>query len=263
MAVTTADAVAALERATRRFTMLLRSASDPGRRVDGLSWTVRDLGAHLASGSVAYAQIARGGGSPYEDLDTRGETNQQRIDAEAASDLSLLADDIDANVARMSDKVRARADNDVVAWHGGLMMRVPAFLGAAVGEFLFHGRDLAVTLGQPWPIERRDALPVVDFFTAVMPHVVNESAARGATATYEVRFRGYDTSTLTFDRGTLSVREGRADRADVRMSVDPVAFLLLGYKRSGLARQVVTGRAVAWGRRPWLALRFTDLFQPP
>jgi hypothetical protein len=78
-----------------------------------------------------------------------------------------------------------------------------------------------------------------------------------------VRFRGYETATFMFDDGKLSVRDGPATQADVRMSVEPVSFLEVGYKRKGLAVPILTGRAVAWGRRPWLALRFANLFQSP
>ena len=142
-------------------------------------------------------------------------------------------------------------------------MPLPAFLGAIIGEFVFHGRDLARTVGERWPIERRDALPIVDFFNAVTPYAVDEQAAKGVTATFEVRFRGYETATFAFENGQLSVRPGSAARPDVRMSVDPIAFLLVGYKRTGLALPILTGRALAWGRRPWLALRFVNLFQRP
>lgn len=75
--------------------------------------------------------------------------------------------------------------------------------------------------------------------------------------------RGYETSTYTFEPGRLSVTSGRPSRRDVTMSLDPVAFLQIGYKRTGLARPILTGRAVAWGRRPWVALQFPGYFQDP
>ena len=262
MASSIGTAVAAVERTHIRVTELLRSGLDGNQRVDGLSWTIRDLAAHLTTGSVAYREMAEGGPSPYESLERRGETNQQRLDDEPAEDLGAMADQIEAEIARMLTEVGLRAD-DVVSWHGGTSLPVTAFLGSVVGEFLFHGCDLATTLGQKWPIDRRDALPVLDFLVAVTPLMVNPETSRGVTTTYEVRFRGYDTTTFAFDNGTLAVSTGPATRADVRMSIDPAAFLRVAYKRAGLTRPVVTGQAVAWGRRPWLALKFPGLFQSP
>jgi uncharacterized protein (TIGR03083 family) len=256
------SAMAAVERTQVRFTQLLRSGLDGAQQVKGLSWTIRDLAAHLASGSVAYREMAEGEPSPYESFDRRSETNQQRLEIETTQDLDVMADQIDAEIARMLAAVGSRAD-DVVTWHGGQSLPVSAFLGSMVGELLLHGCDLAGTLGQKWPIERRDALPVVDLLIAVTPLIVDARAGRNVTATYEVRFRGYDTATFAFDKGALAVTRGPATRADVRMSVDPAAFLRVAYKRSGLAVPILTGRAVAWGRRPWLALSFPGLFQAP
>jgi hypothetical protein len=59
------------------------------------------------------------------------------------------------------------------------------------------------------------------------------------------------------------VSDGRPARADVHLSVDPVGFLLVGYKRSPLRRLVLTGGALAWGRKPWLAFRFPSWFEAP
>jgi uncharacterized protein (TIGR03083 family) len=256
------SAVAAVERSQARFTHLLRSGLDGTQQVKGLSWTIRDLAAHLASGSAAYRQMAEGEASPYESFERRGETNQQRLEVETSDDLDVLADQIDAEIALMLAAVGTRAD-DVVSWHGGVSLPVTAFLGSVVGEFLFHGCDLAGTLGQKWPIDRRDALPVVDLLIAVTPMVVDPETSRDVTATYELRFRGYDTVTFAFDNGALNVRAGAATRADVRMSLDPAAFVRVAYKRAGLAVPILTGRATAWGRRPWLALSFPGLFQAP
>ncbi len=256
------NAVAAVERTHSRVTELLRSGPDGAQQVEGLSWTIRDLAAHLASGSVAYREMAEGGPSPYESIDRRGETNQQRLDDEPSQDLGLMADQIDTEIARLLAAVGLRA-GDVVSWHGGQSLPVAAFLGSIVGEFLFHGCDLATTVGQKWPIDRRDALPVLDFLVCVTPLMLNAQTSRGMTATYELRFRGYDTTTFAFDNGTLVVSTGPAVRADARMSVDPAAFLRVAYKRAGLTRPVLTGQAVAWGRRPWLAFKFPALFQSP
>ena len=172
-----------------------------------------------------------------------------------------MSDTIDAEVARAVTALRDVPEAADISWHGGIRLPVRAVLGAMVGKLLIHGLDLARTVGRPWPIERHDALPVIDFFTAVAPHLVKDGL--DVAATVEVRFRGYETATFELDDGALVVRTGRAAQPDVRMSVDPVSFVLMGYKRVGLAVPVLTGRALAWGRRPWLALRFVGLFEDP
>jgi hypothetical protein len=261
MPVSVEDASKSVERFTRRFCTLVRSGITPSTHVAGLTWNAHDLVAHIASGAAAYREIAEGGDSPYLSLDTRQDTNQKRLQSLGDADLGAMADTIATEIAATLAAVRRR-QQDTVDWHGGIQLPTTAFLGAIVGELMIHGLDLARTARAAWPMRRQDSLPAVDFFNTVTPYVV-APAARDLTAQIEVRYRGHDTVTLAFDRGELVVNPGRAGRADVHLSVDPVAFLLVGYRRQGLAPVVATGKAIAWGRRPLLAFRLPRLFEAP
>jgi uncharacterized protein (TIGR03083 family) len=261
MGVTADQAAQSVGSAASRVVALARSGLDPSARVSGLDWTVHELVAHLASGATAYREIAEGAPSVYPSIEARTAVNQQRLQEFVGSDLDALAAMVESDVARMLAAVRERRDK-AMAWHGGVVLPTTAFLGALVGELLFHGLDLARTARCPWPIDRADVLPAVDFFNAATPFVVSASAA-GVSATIEVRYRGYDPATFRFVEGVLTVSPGQSRRADVRLSVDPLSFLLIGYRRRSLARAVATGGAVAWGRRPWLAFRFPRFFDAP
>src|SRR5438046_1926713 len=114
MAGSVSDAVGAVERTQDRFTRLLRSGLDGTRQVKGLSWTIRDLAAHLATTGLAYRSMAEGEASPFLDLNRRGETSQELLEAEDEQDLSALADRPASEVARMVTALRSRNDDDVV-----------------------------------------------------------------------------------------------------------------------------------------------------
>lgn len=261
MPVSVEDAAKSVERYARRFCTLARSGIAPSTHVAGLTWNAHDLVAHVASGAAAYRQIAEGGDSPYPSLDARQKTNQERLRTLADADLAALADTIDREIGRTLAALR-RDHPATIEWHGGITLPATAFMGSIVGELMIHGLDLARTARAAWPMRRQDSFPAVDFFNAVTPYVV-DSAARDLTARIEVRYRGYDTVTLAFDGGELTVTPGPAARADVHLSVDPVAFLLVGYRRQGLGPVVATGKAFAWGRRPFLAFRLPRLFEAP
>jgi hypothetical protein len=47
------------------------------------------------------------------------------------------------------------------------------------------------------------------------------------------------------------------------LAADPVAFLLVAYKRRSQWTEIIRGRLVAWGRRPWLALSLVQMFHKP
>ena len=47
------------------------------------------------------------------------------------------------------------------------------------------------------------------------------------------------------------------------ISADPVTYLLFVYGRMSQYRALLRGGILAWGRRPWLGLRFKNLFFNP
>jgi uncharacterized protein (TIGR03083 family) len=263
MAGSASAAIDAVERGTNRFTTLLRSGLDPQQRVKRSQWTVAQLGAHLASGAVAYHEMADGGQSPYVDFDARAATNQARLEELGEDDLSALANVIDEELGAVVAEARRLRDDAVMQWHGGLQMPLGAYLGALVGELVFHGQDLARTVKQPWPIEPSDAFPVIDFVAFVTPHILNPAKTADLTTRVELRVRDYETMTFVFEPAKLTVEAGGGKRRQVTMSVDPIALLQVAYKRSSLTRPILTGKAVAWGRRPWIALRFPGYFEAP
>jgi hypothetical protein len=60
------------------------------------------------------------------------------------------------------------------------------------------------------------------------------------------------------DTGTATV-SGPGHPPDCWIYADPAAFLLVGYGRTGQWGQILRGRLLAGGRKPWLALRFANL----
>ena len=70
-------------------------------------------------------------------------------------------------------------------------------------------------------------------------------------------------SSWCFDDGTVHVASGPAESVDCHVSADPAAFLLLMYGRQGPLRPALTGKVIAWGRKPWLAFRMQSLVQQP
>jgi hypothetical protein len=65
---------------------------------------------------------------------------------------------------------------------------------------------------------------------------------------------------MVIDDGTAIFAHGPAPDADCRLSADPVAFLLAGSNRQSQWKTLLTGKMVAFGRKPWLALNFKTVF---
>jgi hypothetical protein len=67
---------------------------------------------------------------------------------------------------------------------------------------------------------------------------------------------------ISVDDAVAAVTEP-GPKADCRISADPVAFLLVGYGRTGQWGQIGRGKIAAGGRKPWLGLTFGRLLTSP
>jgi len=200
---------------------------------------------------LALATDARSWSGDPEDMPTNGVGGIDTIRArhvgacvdQLRTDLDILLD----TVKNMSAQVACAVLSD------GSKVRSDAALGILIGELLIRGHDIARTLRLPWSIPP-DSVPLVARGRhQVLPRWLDTEACSGHTATYEIRLRGTDERYLyEFTDGKLAVNPGEPRPVDAHMRIDPVTALLMSYNRYSPTRAVLTGRAVAWGPRPWL-----------
>jgi len=258
-------AARAARTAAGRFAALLRAVPDPCVTAIG-QWTVRDVAAHVAGGAELYASIARGTPSPAPTIDAITELNDQIIGTVGERDLPALADRVDAAVADLLAAAGHHEGDPDVPWHAGLRLPLSALLAVACGEYLVHGYDIARAARVPWPVSADCAQAVFLGVLPVVPHYLLAERARGRPARFDIRMRGERGARAVFTvaDGTLTIRAPAAGgRADCCLSADPWAFLLVLYGRSGPVAPALTGRILAWGRRPWLGLTLPSLFRKP
>ncbi len=251
--------VDAHERASSRFAELVRTLPPEPRPVIGSDWSTVEVGAHVLSVFRGYTRAAAGGAPVWPSLD--GVTGNQRLlDETPERDPHELADAIEVAGADMRAALR---DSDApITVFGDVALSGTAILGLNTADVLLHGFDLARTIGSAWPIDQRDAVLGFEGLVDALPFFVKPESA-GFSATYGLRLRPSSDWSLTFDRGTLRIEPGRPAHADCRISATPVGWMLAGYGRISPARALVTGQVVAYGRKPWLAPRFAQQFDPP
>jgi uncharacterized protein (TIGR03083 family) len=249
-----------------RVAGFLESAADPMAPVPGLVWTAGELAAHLASGMETYASFARGSTEAVYDItDIPGGslTRSSRVvlDAESERHLAVLASRMRHGVDDLLEASEGRATDEIVMWNGQ-PVGLGTLVGLAAAELLVHGSDLAKALGKSWPIAPEEARLVLSSALPLLPLLLNPETAGNVTASYELRVRGGGSLTLEFANGTLTV--GPAGKpVDCHVSAEPVALLLVSYGRMSQWRPALTGKMVAWGRRPWLGLRLTHYLVRP
>lgn len=156
----------------------------------------------------------------------------------------------------MAALLTALPDAGQRVWYFTVQQSAYGLCASMLSELLLHGTDLARALGRPWPITRAQAVACLRGVLPAVVLLVDRNEARGADGTYHLRLRGGGDWTLHVRDGSMRVELGCPPRADVRISVDPVGFLLSSV---GLASRVRAWPVVR-GRRPWLMPRFGRLF---
>jgi uncharacterized protein (TIGR03083 family) len=266
---------AAISAAAKRFTALLRETDDIGRQAVGTDWTVAETAAHVSVVLAGFSAAIDGevqALTPEQYLDAAfpirlAATNEATIAMVDHTDAVRLAEVITGAAQRFLE-IAAAADPQMqceTPWYGPDRTRsVDCITALVLGELTVHGHDIATGTGRPWPIPVGYAKLVVGTVCPEMsPLVVRPEAGRGAAVTYEVRLRGDGPRyVIRVADGTAEVRAAGGP-VDCVISADPVTYLLVVYGRMPLGRALLRGGIVAWGRRPWLALRFKDMFFNP
>lgn len=268
-------AQAAIEAAAGRFISLLRDTPDIERLVAGTDWTVAETAAHvsvvLSGFSAAIAEEPQALAPDHHvaaDFPTRLAASNAASNAMVDhTDAGQLAEVIAAGTQRFLALVAA-ADPQrecETPWYGAGRTRSPDCLTAlALGELIVHGYDIASAAGRPWTISAEHAKLIAGTVCPEMsPLVVRPEACRGAPVTFEIRLRGDGPRyVIRVVDGTAEVREVGGP-VDCVISADPVAYLLVMYGRMPVSQALLRGKMLAWGRRPWLSLRFKNLFFNP
>ena len=243
------------QRTSDRFAELLRSAPEAHASVPGLDWTVAEVGAHVVSLTSRYVPFVQGQEKAFPT--SMPEMNAQELDALSALSLDELADQLERGTASL---LSLCPSGGAPARFFDLQSDCTSAIALYVEELLVHGLDVARALGRPWSITSEEAVIAIGGLTVPLPKFVDPQSTRGPRATYELRLRGGPTCAMTLADCALTFSPGPARDADCRISADPVAFLLAGADRVPQWKVAVTGKMVAFGRKPWLALRFKKLF---
>jgi len=265
----------AISVAAGRFAALLRETDDIGRRAAGTDWTVAETAAHVS--------VVLAGFSAAIDGEVQALTPEQYLDADfpirlAATNAATIAMVDHTDAARLAELIAAGAQRFLelaaatdpemecaTPWYGPDRTRtVDCITALVLGELTVHGHDIATGTGRPWPIPTGYAKLIVGTVCPEMsPLVVRPEAGRGAPVTYEVRLRGDGPRyVMRIADGTVEVRAAGGP-VDCVISADPVTYLMVVYGRMSLGRALLRGGILAKGRRPWLGLRFKNLFFNP
>jgi uncharacterized protein (TIGR03083 family) len=255
----------ALDETADRFAALVAAAPDVAVRVPGSpEWTVRDVVGHLATVTVRYVDGPEGRGVWLRSPAELPGLNDEQIAALGTASAGELVTLLHQDLAALRAQIESYGDQmPAFRFHGGERVQADVALGILLGELVVHGHDVAGALGRPWPIDPGHVALIVEGLNPILAGWVRPDRVAGLTANFEVRLRGQASHIWAFRDGRLHVNPPDPGRIDVHISADPAALLLFMYAREPQWKYIATGRLIAWGRKPWLALTLGNRFQKP
>ncbi|QIS13381.1 maleylpyruvate isomerase family mycothiol-dependent enzyme [Nocardia arthritidis] len=253
-----ADAVRTM---ARRFAELAAAAPDQNRSVAATpGWSIGDVLGHVAMEPSRYRELALGRGEWPARAAELPAFNAEQIRTLPTRDPEKLAARLIADTDDFLETVAAGGPDLTMMFDGDQRIRADRARGTLLAEFIVHGHDIAATLGRPWSIDPAHVPIVMDGLTQVIPGWVDPARSGGHTASYELRLRGLNRYFFRFTAGQVTI--GEPGPVDVHISAEPVTLLLLNYGRLAPWKPALTGKVLAWGRKPWLALGFNRRFLP-
>jgi uncharacterized protein (TIGR03083 family) len=258
------NALATTRTAGDRTADVIAAIRDPEAPTRGLGWTLGETAAHLVANVRYHRAWLRGEGKIDYGVPDLAEVNRRAIAELEERDPARLAEIMQEENQAYVGAAGDQPPGATVPAEVGPALSVEVMTCVYLGELLVHGFDLARTLGRPWRIGRVEANLVVAGALAILPQFVDPAAAREASVSYELRLRAGPRVVLRVGDGTLAVEPVTPGvGVDCRISADPAAFLLVAYGRVGQWGPILRGQLLAWGRRPWAALRLTSYVHNP
>lgn len=249
----------ALAGSSASFVEMLRLVPDASVPAVG-EWDVGEAAAHVAASGPFFLSVAQGEQEP-EDLEAVAVNNAAILAADPERDLAVLADRIEASDSQFVAFLDSVRGDPVLEVFRGVRAPLSTLVAVEAGELLVHGFDIAKASNLPWEIARDHAAPAATALLPLLPHLVATQETDGFEARFEVRIRGGGAAVVEFAAGAARIEVPSGKRVDCHISVDPAAYLLLGFNRIGQLRPLLAGKMLSWGRRPWLALKFPSLFR--
>lgn len=240
----------------------IRGIKNPDASAIG-TWSARDVAVHLGDAFEWHQGVAEGKGAAVDHTDQIATVNQELINATVERDVNALADRL-AHISKPYLEYLAGIEGDPVVPWAQLQVPLSAVIGLDIAECLVHGYDITHVEGRPWAIDDYRAALALKAISPITKEYADPNTTAGLKACFDLRLRGQYGLHFIFNDGTLRIEEPSPEvKPDVHISANPAAFMLVGYGRMSHWGPIFKGQITAWGRKPWLALRFSSLLKNP
>jgi uncharacterized protein (TIGR03083 family) len=253
------DLAAATRDASATISTLILAASDLERPVPRSEWSAADTATHIAETQAIFADLVAGGSNPYPGPESRhfADMNARLLTLNPDRDAARLATAIGTATERLIEAAEASPSEKVCASPLG-PMELTSLLSYCMCHLLIHGHGIARATGQSSPITQQHLRLAMPFLAHATTFAYANRQREGVDACVEFHLRGSFSFWMDFTPERAGVRYTAGRKPDCHILTDPVSFLLVFFGHESPMSLTLQGRALAWGRRPWMALKITD-----
>ena len=242
------EAAASLRARARAVATTMRAQAGAGDTwMPELSWRLEELAAHIVSVPAIYRRVV-GDPAAFDVPESMAEFGQAELEAVGTFDLHDLADLLEHNVDALIAALAEYADP--IAFYTTNLTRA-GVLGVALNELSMHHRDMAVVTNEPFTMTARDIDITMHGMMPASEIFCDYEVALRCPGTFHFGLRGGSDWTISVADGFVSVQPERPKRADVRITGDPLAMVVMSFGRSNPVASVLRGKVMVTGRRPW------------
>ena len=239
--------------AAAEFADQLRSISDPGTSVPNLDWTVAELAAHIIALPDVYRSQDELGQSFVVPEDWNAFSSDSRCSI-TETNLALLADQLEQTVDGWLTELDPDGGGTRILY--GQATTGKNITAGILTELLLHGLDLSAITGQKVTLTNDQALAVLPGLFSLVPAFIDAERAKRCVGIFHFGFRnGPDYTYRVDDQGKLTVSDGKPSGAAAHLIADPATFVMLSLGRVSQVKAALTGKVIAYGRKPWLLAR--------
>jgi hypothetical protein len=253
------DLTAATRDASTTVSALILAASDLERPVPRSEWSAADAAAHIAETQAIFADLVAGGSNPYPGPKPRdfADMNARLLTLNPDRGSAQLATAIGTATERLLEAAEASPSGKLCASPLGTM-ELTSLLSYCMCHLLIHGHGIARATGQSSPVTAQHLPLAMPFLAHATTFAYDHRQREGVDACIQFHLRGAFSFWMDFTPERAGVRFAAGCRPDCHILTDPVSFLLVVFGHQSPVSLTLHGRALAWGRRPWMALKITD-----
>jgi hypothetical protein len=243
---------------------LIRHLEDTSIPLAHTKWTVGTAAAHLVISQRLSKRVLQGEKNPYKNAnpETVADTNaillEEFVERKGDKLATMLVMDTEAflkTLAQQNDSFKMRT-------HFGTM-DLETTLAYNLCHLLIHASQIARALNHRIPVTNKDVAMVLPFLKLATKVTYDKDTGKDFTCTYAIHLRNSVSYAIICEGQKVHVVDMIPEFVDCHISADPVAFFLVSTGVINQWQPLFTGKLLAWGKRPWLALHLTKLFKSP